>query len=368
MNQLVIRGSTVITATVTRGYSLSTRPSLPVPDTTLPVDARANLVASWGLLGAEKRHLPDPTTRPQRALRTGRLLTMLERIDHMICVVPDLAVASAAYERLGLVLTPAARQAETGAANRACFVGTSEANYCYLELLAVVDERQARASGRAHYVEASARGGGALGLAFGTGSISAEAARLSTAGHATAVETVHRQDGTKVCDVAPVAVGDALPFSVSLIAYPETWEARYRRSREAGRFSHAFPLKRLDHLAAIAPDLEATTMFWTETLAVPVFGEIRTPQMVIRQLKIGDAILELLGPASPDSPLAGRPASFASMAAWEVAVRLEDAVTLARERGFTCSDPEAGVIPGTRRASIPAVELGGVGMQLLEYV
>jgi hypothetical protein len=56
------------------------------------------------------------------------------------------------------------------------------------------------------------------------------------------------------------------------------------------------------------------------------------------------------------------------MAAWEVEGPLDDAVGLARERGFTVSDPEAGVIPGTRRASIPAGELGGVGMQLLEYV
>ena len=90
--------------------------------------------------------------------------------------------------------------------------------------------------------------------------------------------------------------------------------------------------------------------------------------MVIRQLRIGDAILELLGPASPESPFAGRPAALASMAAWEVAGPLADAVALARERGFTVSDPEAGVIPGTRRASIPVGELGGVGMQLLEYV
>ena len=66
--------------------------------------------------------------------------------------------------------------------------------------------------------------------------------------------------------------------------------------------------------------------------------------------------------------MAGRPAALASMAAWEVSGPLDDAVALARERGFSCGDAEAGVIPGTRRASIPAAELGGVGMQLLEYV
>ncbi|MCZ7578992.1 MAG: hypothetical protein M5U18_18865 [Dehalococcoidia bacterium] len=90
--------------------------------------------------------------------------------------------------------------------------------------------------------------------------------------------------------------------------------------------------------------------------------------MIIRQLQIGDAIFELLGPDGPESRLAGRPASLASMAAWQVSGRLDDAVSLARERGFTVSEPEPGVIPGTRRASIPGDELAGLGMQLLEYV
>jgi hypothetical protein len=89
--------------------------------------------------------------------------------------------------------------------------------------------------------------------------------------------------------------------------------------------------------------------------------------MIIRQLKIGDAILELLGPESPESPLASRPPGLASMVAWEVA-DLDAAVTLARDRGFTPSDPAPGILPRTRVATIPAPELAGVGMQLLEYV
>ena len=55
------------------------------------------------------------------------------------------------------------------------------------------------------------------------------------------------------------------------------------------------------------------------------------------------------------------------MVAWEVA-SLDDAVSLARERGFTVPDPNPGILPGTRVATIPATELAGVGMQLLEYV
>jgi catechol 2,3-dioxygenase-like lactoylglutathione lyase family enzyme len=130
---------------------------------------------------------------------------------------------------------------------------------------------------------------------------------------------------------------------------------------------HAFPLKRLDHLAAVAHDLDAKCRFWEDVLGVPVTGEVRTPMMVIRQLKIGDAIFELLGPSGPDSPIHRRPAGLVSMAAWEVD-DLPAAVARARAAGFTVPDPAAGVLPRTRTATIPASELGGVAMQLLQYI
>lgn len=293
---------------------------------------------------------------------------MLERIDHVVAVVPDLATAAAAYERLGVVLTPETRHAETGAANRACFIGTDPENYSYIELLSVVDETRARASGRGHYADAAARGAGLVSIVFGVSDIAAASAVLHERGLAAPVETIHREDGSKVCDVAQVATPPDVPFRVALIQYPETWQARYTRSVDAGRFAHSLPLKRLDHLAAIAPDLDAATAFWSGIMGVPVVGELRTPAMTIRQLKIGDAMFELLGPSGPESPFAGRPASLASMAAWEVSGPLDDTVAAVAELGFTCPPAEAGVIPGTRRSSIPAGELAGVGMQLLEYV
>lgn len=293
---------------------------------------------------------------------------MLERIDHLVCVTPDLTSGAAAHERLGLVLTPEARHNATGAANRACFVGGSPADYCYLELLTVFHEEQAAASGRTDYLDAMARGGGTVGLVFGVSDIAAVSAQLAGRGCMAPVESVHRDDGSKIIDIATIDTRGAVPFRISIAQYPETWEARFERSTAAGRFAHTFPLKRLDHLAAVAPDIEAATRFWGEVLGVPVYGEIRTETTVIRQLKIGDAIVELLGPASPGSPLASRPASLISMAAWEVSGRLDDAVAIARERGFTVGDPEDGVIPGTRRTTIPGTELGGISMQLLEYV
>jgi len=293
---------------------------------------------------------------------------MLERIDHMVCVVPELAPAAARYEALGLVLTPPARHAETGAENQACFVGASAGSACYLELLSVFDEATARASGREHYIETAARGGGMTGIAFGVSDITAAAETMTKRGVAAPVQSIHRADGSKVCDVSWLQTGDDFPFRISLVQYPETWQARFDRSHAAGRFAHSLPLKRLDHLAAFTPDIEAATRAWADLLGVVVTGEIVTPAMIIRQLKIGDAIFEVLGPATPESPLASRPAGLASMAAWEVEGSLDEAVALARSRGFTVSDAEAGVIPHTRRATVAAAELGGVGMQLLEYV
>ena len=288
---------------------------------------------------------------------------MFERIDHIVCVVPDLESASAAHEKLGLSLTPPFRFESNGVTNRALFVGENAANLCYLELISVFDADRVRASGRSAYLNA-----GAAGLGFGVGDVHASAAHLTKSGYAAPVESVDRPEGSRIIDIASVETGGAVPFRVTISEYPESWEQRYDRSRELGRLNHTFPLKRLDHLAAVAPDIEGACRFWSEVLGVPVHGEIRTSQLIIRQLKIGDAILELLGPTGPDSPMASRPASLAGMAAWEVSGPLDEAVALARERGFSPSDPEAGVIPGTRRSTIPPAELGGIGMQLLEYV
>jgi catechol 2,3-dioxygenase-like lactoylglutathione lyase family enzyme len=134
-----------------------------------------------------------------------------------------------------------------------------------------------------------------------------------------------------------------------------------------GDLGHSLPLKRLDHLAAVAHDLDAKTQFWADVLGVSVTGEVVTPTMIIRQLRIGDAILELLGQAAPDSPLYQRPPGLVSIATWEVD-DLETAVGQVRRAGFTVPDPAAGVLPKTRTATIPAAQLGGLAMQLLEYV
>jgi catechol 2,3-dioxygenase-like lactoylglutathione lyase family enzyme len=141
----------------------------------------------------------------------------------------------------------------------------------------------------------------------------------------------------------------------------------FRRYAADGYTAHRLAIRRLDHLAAITPDLAAATAFWTEVLGVSLAGTIQTPVMRIHPLRIGDANLELIGPANAESPLAQRPPGLTPMIAVEVP-DLVQAIAEARAAGFTLSDPTTGVLPGTRTATISADQLAGLGLQLLEYV
>ncbi len=291
---------------------------------------------------------------------------VVEWIDHVVAPVASLDDAAAAYERLGLTLTPPTRHEGLATENRVFFVGDGTNDF-YLELLGIHDRALAESAGRAHYIEAMDKGGGIARLMLGVSDVRAAVAALAEHGIETEVEAVTATDGRKLCDVAPLDGVAALGLTAGLVQYTESREASHARRAGAGRFEHRFPLKRLDHLAMLVSDLDATTRLWVDVLGVPVFGEIRAPGMIIRQMKIGDAILEFLAADGPESRMAGRPAGMASMCAWEVP-ELDAAVAMARERGFNPSEPAKGVLPGTRVCTIPGSELAGVGMQLLEYV
>jgi hypothetical protein len=116
-------------------------------------------------------------------------------------------------------------------------------------------------------------------------------------------------------------------------------------------------------------DLDAVTMTWVEDLGVPVYGEVHAADrgMRIRQMKVGDVIVELLAADGPASPLRPRPPGLASVVACEVA-DIGAAVAHARERGFTAPDPAPGALPGTLTSTVPGNELAGLNLQLLQYV
>ena len=127
------------------------------------------------------------------------------------------------------------------------------------------------------------------------------------------------------------------------------------------------PLRRLDHLAAVAPDLARSCTFWDEVLGVPTVGEVVSPTVVVRQLKIGDAILELLGPSSPDSPIRQRSPGLSSSCSFEVD-DLEAVIVQVRAAGFEVPDSRVGALPGTRVTTLPSTAMSGINLQLLQYV
>ena len=263
------------------------------------------------------------------------------------------------------MLSPETRHENRGTHNRAFFVG-DEHNEFYVELLGVHDEAAARAAGAARYVAAAAEGRGLSSVVLRVADLQETARELAVRGLNLSIEQVHA-GGRLVASAATLGDAERATVDLRVIQYPERADARYRRHEDAGLFGHRFPLKRLDHLAAAAPELEAVERYWEDVLGIAVSGEVRGPAMLIRQLAIGDAVLELLGPATPESPIRQRRPGLASMCAFEVE-DIEAAVRAARAAGFSPPDPSPGPLPGTRVATIPAAELAGLGLQLLQYV
>jgi catechol 2,3-dioxygenase-like lactoylglutathione lyase family enzyme len=268
---------------------------------------------------------------------------LYEAMDSVFLAVADLDSASQPYERMGLRLTDWRKR------RRSLHVGTPGSVFA-LHFLADVSPdtphseplRRSLAAGRGFYA-----------LALRVGDLDTALGQLQARG----VQAVRFRDDQN--EKAWLPLFHPLGTDLVLVQGDPT--------APGDGLEHSFPLKRLDHLAIVTHDLEAQTRSWNDVLGVPVAGEVRTPTLVIRQLRLGDAVLELLGPASLDSPLRTRPPGLVSMASWEVS-DMEEAVRLASAAGFTVPDPAAGPLPGTRITTIPGTELAGVNMQLLQYV
>lgn len=284
---------------------------------------------------------------------------LFDAIDQVTVTVPDLTAAAAAFRRLGLTVSPERSDAGHGLPDAGFAIG-GERNRFLLRLLSVESRDGALA-------DSDQRGAVGPTLALRTSDIGAAVSELRRRGAPYSDPEPVMAGDRKVADRAEAPRSDVVGVQPALVQHSESGNMPYGRVREAGLTPHALPLKRLDHLAAVALDLAAQSAYWSDVLGVPLFGEIRTPVMIIRQFKIGDAILELLGPATPESPIAQRPPGLVSMIACEVD-NLPAAVEMARAAGFSPSEPGPGALPGTRTATIPPAELSGLALQLLQYV
>jgi catechol 2,3-dioxygenase-like lactoylglutathione lyase family enzyme len=267
---------------------------------------------------------------------------LCEAIDHAVLLVPDVAAAAEPFERLGLALT-------TG--RSALLVGCPGQRF----------RLQLHAASAPTWLapdEAEAPPARLAGVALRTSDLAAARDELARQGARASWLSVLGADGGRT-DGLRLEERARLGADVLLVQSAEPSGAEPPR--------HALPLRRLDHLAILADDLDARTQDWAALLGVRVSGEVRSEYLLIRQLKIGDAVLELLAPAGPHSPLAGQPPGLRSVASFQVD-DLDAAVEHARSRGFTPAPPAPGPLPATRIATLPADQLSGLNLQLLQHL
>lgn len=282
-----------------------------------------------------------------------------EKFDSLLLTVPSLPRIVRLYEQLGLHLSDAARPLDPGLEQQSIAVG-DVANLFRIEFLAVDPDSLPITPLGVRLAQAIAERPGPFAVAITVPDLPATLAELTGRGVTPRSQGTWREGDKVVGKVALLAEEERAATDILLVQYQTS--AKTRKGP-----THNLPIRRLDHLAAVAADLEAQTRFWVDVLGVPLFGQVRTSSLVIHQFKIGDAILELLGPATPDSPIARRPPGLIAMASWEVA-DLEKAVAQVHAAGFTITDPAPGALPGTETATVGADELGGLTLQLLQYI
>jgi catechol 2,3-dioxygenase-like lactoylglutathione lyase family enzyme len=281
------------------------------------------------------------------------MTALYEGIARVLLPVADPDAACAPFERLGLVVSSEIRPQGRNIRLRTLPVGGPD-NLFGVEFLSTGEPPDEAVSA-----------GGLSAMMLHVTDLEATLAVLAERGVRATAQPVFGADGRKRIDLA--ILPDLPDAATSLwLIQPVASGAELLDEYLGGR-SHALPLKRLDHLAAVAPDLERSCRFWADVLGVPTVGEVVSPTTVVRQLRIGDAMFELLGPATPDSPIRQRPPGLSSMCSFEVD-DLSSVVEQARAAGFEVPDPRVGTLPGTRVTTVPGTALSGLNLQLLQYV
>jgi catechol 2,3-dioxygenase-like lactoylglutathione lyase family enzyme len=289
-----------------------------------------------------------------------------ECIDSLWLLVPSFSTIAHPHERLGLVLSPSARPLDPGIEQRAIAVG-GLTNLFRVEFLTVDLNGLPTTLLGTRLAQAAAERPGPFGVVLRVANLNATLTKLAQVGVTALSRGTWTADGKVAGQLAFLAEEERAGTNLLLIQYTTTPRMRHAGQVRAGFLAHKLPLLRLDHLALITRDLEGQTRFWVEVLGVPLAGQVTTETLIIHQFKIGDAILELLAPATPDSPLTKRDPGLIGMASWEVA-DLSDVVAQVQKAGFEISDPAPGALPGTRTATVTGSELGGLTLQLLQYV
>jgi len=289
-----------------------------------------------------------------------------EGIDHIALIAAPGAAQE--FDKLGFRLSPPYHLAGTGIERQLILTGTQTQPFG-IALDVVVDEAEA---GKSALGRLAQRAPGARGpvyaVALRIADMPAALKELSGKGLVAKTEEVFVHERTKLWDLAVLPEREEAYAQLLLVQYARPAGEWFADCEQAGMLRHSLDLRRLDHLAATTPREDAAKAFWQDVLGIPQSGElVGSSGNFIRQFKLGDAIVELIGAATANSPVRSRPPGLSSMTAFEVP-DLDMAVCVARAAGFTISDPAVGPLPGTHVSRIPAEELGGLGLQLLQYV
>ena len=270
---------------------------------------------------------------------------MIDRIHHVGVVLPDADAALGFFrDTMGLKVVEDRVIDEQGVRGVLLGLGENE-----IELLQPVRED----TGVSRYLES--RGPTLHHICFNTDDIVAELARLKAAGVELIDETPRDGLAGQVAFIHPKAMHGVL---VELAQPPDG--------------AHASSDKGFDHLAARVRDLDEAAKTWHDVVGLELVNTIRPEgsPMVIGQLPSGQCMLELIAPASDDSPMRASIEESGESAASMVAIEVDDIVAeVARYRaaGLTLEDATPGALPGSVRTSISAEQAFGLSIQLIQF-
>ena len=193
-------------------------------------------------------------------------------------------------------------------------------------------------------------------ICFRTNDIRAELARLQA-------------QGVDLIDESP---RDGLAGEIAFI-HPKAMHGVLIELAQPPSDAHTSTKKGFDHLAAMVSDIDAAAEDWLQILGLELSAKIDASDhgILIGQIICGQTVMELVQPATNDSPLAERIGSIGEHPASMIAIEvpdIEEEISRYRSAGMTVSDSSPGPIPGTLRASLTAEETYGLGIQLISYV
>jgi len=211
---------------------------------------------------------------------------MLQGIDHLVVVVPDLDAAVKTYRDLGFTVVAGGRHTGVGTGN--ALIAFRDGSY--LELLGFYEPRPDH-----RWWEPLQRGGGLVDFCLRTDDLAGDAAALRRAGVAMSElqgRTRRRPDGFEVRWVFAVAGGGHRGVAPFLIADETPREERVPRER-----AHANGVTGIGRVTVAVADLAAVRVWYAQALG-STGQEIASPELGAAGVRfsLGSHTFEFLAP------------------------------------------------------------------------